>query len=136
VVGRSLRGRTAGRHRPWIIDRCRSLSSAGEARWRLRRRRPIEKRGGRGARDRGRSPRRCPPRVAPGLHPALARNPSALSGATHHRPPPYIPTPLAAGLIPPLHIPIDPADDSEGASDPSKHIKVASISPLISSSHR
>ena len=109
----------------------RSLSSAGEARWRLRRRRPIEKRGGRpeeGSERSGEISASLSARVAPGLCPALARNPSALSGATHHRagrPPRAIYTRAAA--LSRLSIYPSSADESEGAGGASGQGRAASI---------
>ena len=106
----------------------RSLSSAGEARWRLRRRRPIEKRGEEGSERSGEISASLSARVAPGLRPALARNPSALSGATHHRagrPPRAIYTRAAA--LSRLSIYPSSADESEGAGGASWQGRAASI---------
>ncbi|KAJ1272034.1 hypothetical protein BS78_06G172100 [Paspalum vaginatum] len=129
--------RPAGRHRPWI-HRCRSLSSAGEARWRLRRRSPIEKRGPGvpGLREIGGDLRvAVRPRCSWIAPPALARNPSALSGATHHRsaasrPPPYIPpTPRAAPYLI-SRLAIDPSPDETKLGRgviPSKQVVVSKV---------
>jgi hypothetical protein len=63
----------------------RSLSSAGGGRWRLRRRRPIEKTLDQGrARNRGRSPASLSARVSPGLQPALALGPQSVRAFRRH----------------------------------------------------
>ena len=108
----------------------RSLSSAGEARWRLRRRRPIEKRGGRqeeGSERSGEISASLSARVAPGSHPALARNPSALSGATHHRAGHRAPIYTRAAALSRLSIYPSSADESEGAGGASGQGRAASI---------
>lgn len=72
----------------------RSLSSAGEARWRLRRRRPIEKRRGAGGERSGEISASLSTRVAPGLHtqpwPAIHPRFPAPPTTGHRR---YIPAP-------------------------------------------
>ena len=98
----------------------RSLSSAGEARWRLRRRRPIEKRGEEGSERSGEISASLSARVAPGLHPALSRNPSALSGATHHRAGHRAPIYTRAAALSRLSIYPSSADESEGSGLPGK----------------
>ncbi|TKW05677.2 hypothetical protein SEVIR_7G191401v4 [Setaria viridis] len=94
----------------------RSLSSTGEARWRLRRRRPIEKRGG--SERSGEISASLSARAAPGLHtepwPAIhPRFPAPPTTGHRHIYP-------RRGLIPPLDLSIDPssADESEGGAGP------------------